>query len=288
MNFGSAAAELAVCVRAVGLVDRSELSKLVLEAPPAQLAALTSRLVGDAVVPWRRAVRRQRVVVRRRAGTRDRAVRPGHRVAAARPPACGRPSVRDDDRARRLRRAGRDRAARPRARTRCCARSERSASPATRARCAPFAHGQIAGIPASWLLQSDRRALALVPREHAGEAWLAIERAGRPFGISCVGHEAACRYALLERTRPARVPARLSVSGARYEPGRRLTWRPSSACWSSCSRSSARSSRPTTCGGPMRSSGWRTPSGGSARSARRRESSTAPPRSSGRARRSTG
>ena len=30
-----------------------------------------------------------------------------------------------------------------------------------------------------------------------------IERAGRPLGISCVGHEAACRYALLERLRPA-------------------------------------------------------------------------------------
>ncbi len=51
INFGSAAAELAVCVRAVGLVDRSDLSKLVLEAPPAQLAALSSRLVGHAVSP---------------------------------------------------------------------------------------------------------------------------------------------------------------------------------------------------------------------------------------------
>ena len=51
MNFGSAAAELAVCVRAVGLVDRSELSKFVLEAPAAQLAGLTSRLAGDAVSP---------------------------------------------------------------------------------------------------------------------------------------------------------------------------------------------------------------------------------------------
>src|SRR5580704_9419910 len=51
MNFGSSAAELAVCVRAVGLVDRSDLSKLVLEAPAAQLAALTSRLAGAAVSP---------------------------------------------------------------------------------------------------------------------------------------------------------------------------------------------------------------------------------------------
>ena len=67
---------------------------------------------------------------------------------------------------------------------------------------APFLHGQVADIPASWLLQSDRRALALVPSARAGEAWLAIESAGRPFGISCVGHDAACRYALLERTRP--------------------------------------------------------------------------------------
>jgi hypothetical protein len=41
--------------------------------------------------------------------------------------------------------------------------------------------------------------VVLVDRERAGEAWLAIERAGRPFGISCVGDEAACRYALMER-----------------------------------------------------------------------------------------
>ena len=61
-------------------------------------------------------------------------------------------------------------------------------------------------IPVSWLLQSDCRALAIVPSARAGEAWLAVERAGRPFGISCVGHEAACRYALLERTRRTAFP----------------------------------------------------------------------------------
>ena len=58
-------------------------------------------------------------------------------------------------------------------------------------RAQPFARGSIERIPAWWLLQSDRRALAVVPREHAGAAWVAIERTGRPFGISCVGHEAA-------------------------------------------------------------------------------------------------
>ena len=34
-------------------------------------------------------------------------------------------------------------------------------------------------------------------------ARVAIERIGRPFGISCVGHEAACRYAVMERLQPA-------------------------------------------------------------------------------------
>ena len=51
IHFGSAAAELAVCVRAVGLVDRTDLSTLSLEAPPAQLAALMTRLVGAIVAP---------------------------------------------------------------------------------------------------------------------------------------------------------------------------------------------------------------------------------------------
>src|SRR5690242_6218214 len=51
VHFGSAAAELAVCVRAVGLVDRSDLSTLTLEAPPAQLSALMMRMVGATVAP---------------------------------------------------------------------------------------------------------------------------------------------------------------------------------------------------------------------------------------------
>jgi hypothetical protein len=70
----------------------------------------------------------------------------------------------------------------------------------------PFARGSVDGIGAWWLLQSDHRALALIDREDAGEAWLAIERAGRQYGISCVGQEAAERYTLMERLRPATLP----------------------------------------------------------------------------------
>jgi len=205
MNFGSAAAELAVCVRAVGLVDRSELSKLVLEAPPAQLAALTSRLVGDAVSVGG-------VLSAGNAWWCGDA--PGRVIVLSDPDAGSRLRERLHVDARRfvsmtVRDASDELAA--------IGLLGRNADQVLRAlgvfgesgdprAVAPFAHAQVAGVPASWLLQSDCRALALVPREHAGDAWLAIERAGRPFGISCVGHEASSRYALLERTRAAALP----------------------------------------------------------------------------------
>jgi glycine cleavage system aminomethyltransferase T len=205
MNFGSAAAELAVCVRAVGLVDRSELSKLVLEAPPARLAALTSRLAGDAVSPGG---------VLSAAGAWWCGDAPGRVIVLADPDTGARLRERMHVDARRfagmtVRDTSDDLAA--------IGLLGRSAGPVLQALgvfgksgdprdVPPFGHGSVAEIPASWLLQSDRRALALVPREQAGEAWLAIERAGRPFGISCVGREAAARYALLERARPAAFP----------------------------------------------------------------------------------
>lgn len=205
MNFGSAAAELAVCVRAVGLVDRSELSKLVVEAPAAPLSALTSRLVGEALSPGG-------VLPGARAWWCGDA--PGRVIVLADPDTGSRLRERLHVDVRRF--AGmtvRDVSAELAAIGLLGLR----AAPVLRALgvfgksgdsrdVPPFAHGSIAGIPASWLLQSDRRALALVPREQAGSAWLAIERAGRAFGISCVGHEAAARYALLERTRPAVFP----------------------------------------------------------------------------------
>ena len=55
-----------------------------------------------------------------------------------------------------------------------------------------------APIDVNWLLESPRRALALVAREHAAIAWRALEEAGRPFAISCVGQQAASRYSLLD------------------------------------------------------------------------------------------
>lgn len=199
VHFGSAAAELAVCVRAVGLVDRSDLSTLTLEAPPAQLSALMARLAGATVAPgglvsaggaWWCGESADQVIVVCDRRTAERLTE-GLRGDAAR-------HVAVRDRSSELTAIGLLGPA-----TGKVLAALGAYGPGGDPRQAtPFARGSVEGVPAWWLLQSDRRALALVPRADAGEVWLALEQLGRPFGISCVGHEAACRYALMERVRP--------------------------------------------------------------------------------------
>ncbi len=204
INFGSAAAELAVCVRTVGLVDRAELSTLALEAPPAQLSALMRRVAGATVsagglLTGARALwcgeTASRVIVVCDPRTAER-LAGGLRADAAR-------HIGVHDLSSQLTAIG----LLGRNTTQVLSAlgvygpsgDPRSAQPFSRATVGD-------GDAAWWLLQSDRRALALVDREAAGEAWLAIERAGRPYGISCVGQEAAERYTLMERLRPATLP----------------------------------------------------------------------------------
>jgi glycine cleavage system aminomethyltransferase T len=203
MHYGSPAGELAVCVRSVGLLDRSELTKLAIEAPPAQLSHLVARVAGGALAPggalladgawWCGSSDRQVIVVcEPRVGSRllERLRAPGlHQMAG---------SVRDrthDWAALALLGAGAGKV------LHMLGVYGDSGDPR---QVPPFTSATIAGADVSWLLESDRRALALVPSASAAAVWRAIERAGRPFGISCVGVEAARRYALLERgSRPA-------------------------------------------------------------------------------------
>ncbi len=198
IHYGSAAGELAVCVRAVGLVDRSGLTKLEIEAPAAQLAYLLARLVGGAVCPggalfagnvWWCGAAPDRIVAlcQPEAGERlyERVrAQALHHVAAT-----------IHDRSRDLAAIELVGASAGRV---LQALGVYGPSNDPRA-AAPFTAAPVGGIDALWLLQSDHRALALVPAGLAGDAWLAIEQAGRPQGISCVGLEAASRYALLER-----------------------------------------------------------------------------------------
>lgn len=203
VNFGSCAAELAVCVRTVGLVDRSDLRVLALEAPPAQLSALLTRVAGATLSPgglifgagaWWCGEANDRVIV----VCEPRIA--GRLLDALRTVAARHVSVRD--RSEELTAIGLLGRNTPSV---LSALGVYGASGDPRD-ASPFSGGSVDGIPAWWLLQSDRRALALLDPEHAGQAWLAIERAGRGHGISCVGQEAAARYALMERLRPASLP----------------------------------------------------------------------------------
>lgn len=205
IHYGSPAGELAVCVRAVGLLDRSELCKLEIEAPPAQLGHLVARLAGGTVATggalmadgaWWCGAAEGRVVViaeppvGKRLLERLRAHNL-HQVATA-------VHDRSDDWAA-IGLLGRNAGLVLRALGVYGTTGDpRSVS--------PFMAGTVAGADALWLLESDKRALVLIAAASAGAAWRAIEQAGRPHGISCVGIEAARRYALLERGRGRAAP----------------------------------------------------------------------------------
>ena len=198
INYGSAAGELAVCVAGVGLVDRSGLTKLVLEAPPLQLDDVLLRIAGSPVVVggarlaggawWCRATADRMIVLcESRTGERIRArlvAHTQHHVAL---------SIRDcSEHFAAIELLGRKTGKVLNALGIYGSSGDPSCVP-------PFTAHPVGAVPAMWLLQSVQHALALVAGDRAGEVWLAIEQIGQPFGLSCVGHEAASRYALLER-----------------------------------------------------------------------------------------
>jgi len=204
VNYGSACGELAVCVSEVGLVDRSGLSTFVIEAPAAQLGLLMDRFLGGVVAPggalsvggtwWCRSALHQIMAISeppvgRRLGERLRAQAMHHVAVDVRDRSADLAAIEllGRNAHKVLRRLG--------------AYGE-SGDPRG---VPPFRPGTVDGIELRWLLESDRRALALVARKRAGDLWRAIERAGHEFGISCVGRDAANRYALLERTRRSRL-----------------------------------------------------------------------------------
>ncbi len=207
VSYGSAAGELAACVSAAGIADSSGLTKLELSAPPGQLRELVERMTGGAIAPggllhaggaWWCAVpgAGERVIVLGPPRLGER-VRTQLAARSARHPALLLRDRTDDWAAITILGAA----------TTAVLASLRVYGEAGDPRLvAPFTIRPLAGIEAMWLLESRHRALALVPRPHAGAAWQAIERAGRPQGICCVGQDAVARYALLERRsqRPAR------------------------------------------------------------------------------------
>jgi glycine cleavage system aminomethyltransferase T len=70
-----------------------------------------------------------------------------------------------------------------------------------------FAATTLDGLPVYLLEESSSRSLILVERLYAEELWHLLERVGRPLGLSCVGLEAAERFAMVERRLGKRRPA---------------------------------------------------------------------------------
>jgi glycine cleavage system aminomethyltransferase T len=197
LNFGSAAGELAACVHGVGLADRSEIAKLGLDAPPAQLSDLIALLAGRGLAagqafyahgawwccsaPGRAVILCEEPVAERlRASLGSQRLR---RFA---------PSVQDRSQEwAAIELIGRDA-------PKLLAELGAYDDPAAMRLGPSFTIGTIGGAMVHWLLESDRGALALVPRADALATWQAIDRVGRPYGVAYVGQEAAARFRLLQ------------------------------------------------------------------------------------------
>jgi glycine cleavage system aminomethyltransferase T len=205
LNYGSAAGELAVCVHGVGLAEHSDTAKLVLEAPPAQLSDLSALLAGRSIAAgqalfahgaWWCGAAPGRAVILCEATVGDRlrdSLRSQRRRFAL--------TVEDrSDQWTAIELIGRDA---PKVLSELGAYDDPAAT-----RLGPsFTAGTVNGIMVSWLLESERDALALVERSDALAVWQAIERVGRGFGITCVGQEASARYRLLEGSRYGNAPS---------------------------------------------------------------------------------
>jgi glycine cleavage system aminomethyltransferase T len=197
-HYGSPAGELAVCLRAVGIADRSDLGKLVVSGRSEAVAELVGRVSGDGLAATGVALS---------AGAWWCAAAGDQVVVLCEPP-------------RRLRLLNVLRSsARPLAGVRVEDASTAWSAIAVVGRCAtnvlsmlgalgpeddprsapPFGSVVIAGSDVHVLLQSDRRTLLLMDRADAQRVWHAVELAGRAFGMSCVGLQAVERFSLVDR-----------------------------------------------------------------------------------------
>lgn len=197
-HYGSPAGELAVCLRTVGLADRSDLATVAVTGPPPAVAAVVRGFCGTALRPsgvataagaWVCAATPETIFVVAGAADRTRVLDrggdaarhwPGLRVgdASAELAPIALLGPRALDVLGRLGVLGAE----------CDPRSV-----------PPFARVSVEGAECHLLLQSDRRALLLAAAGDAVRVWRSIERAGRPFGISCVGRLAVERIDVLER-----------------------------------------------------------------------------------------
>jgi glycine cleavage system aminomethyltransferase T len=197
-HFGSPAGELAVCARAVGLVDRSEIAKLELRGYPEAIDQIVSYLADGQLEPNE---------VLRTGGVHWCSTSPDRVFALCEPSDSFALSERLHEAVRRAPGAL------------LTDETEELAAlallgPATPSVIAAlgawdletvalprpsFSALTLEGLPVFLLEESSARSLILVEREYAERLWDLLERVGRPFGLSCVGADAADRFAMIER-----------------------------------------------------------------------------------------
>jgi glycine cleavage system aminomethyltransferase T len=197
-HFGSPGGELAVCARGVGLVDRSELGKLELRGYPEAIDQVLCQLTDRQLEPGE---------VLSGEGVDWCLASPDRLFALCEPDVYFDLSERLHDAARRA--PG----------VLLTDETEELAALALLGPAAPsliaalgawnletialprpsFAALMLEGLPAFLLEQSSARSLLLVETDYAGRLWDLLERVGQRFGLSCVGCEAADRFAVIER-----------------------------------------------------------------------------------------
>jgi glycine cleavage system aminomethyltransferase T len=196
-HYGSAAGELAVCMRAVGIADRSDLGKLIVSGEPEPLAELLLQVAGVSLAAPGAVAERGGAWWCAAGGGRALVLcdpaRRAHLLDLLRAAARRRPSLRLDDVTAQMSAI----AVVGRSTRRVLAELGALGPAGDPRRVPPFGSVRIAGAGVSVLLQSDESVLLLVPAPDADRVWHAVERAGRPFVMGCVGLEALERFTLV-------------------------------------------------------------------------------------------
>ena len=197
-HFGSPGGELALCDRAVGLADRSDLGKLELRGDESAVDLLVGQLSGGQISSGDALLAE---------GAWWCAISPGH-VLALCDAAETEPPARRRERGRALDARGdghrrhaalrRARAARPPHR-RGAHRAQRLPARARRRLLPEFDVLRLASVPVLLLRGAPGRAVVLTEAARAAALWTEVERAGREAGIGKVGADAVSHLSPLAR-----------------------------------------------------------------------------------------
>lgn len=190
-HYGSAATELALCVRAVGVAWRPELAAVTLDAAPDAIDSLCERVTGERLAPGG--------ALREGAAWWARSPRLDQLTLLCPHDALGRVLSRSLESARSIGLRVSDRSADTAVieivGRRCWRLLAELGAGEVRA-ATPFSELVLAGHATSLLIASEVGAFVLAPATAGCEAWCAIELAGGPLGLGRVGHEALERYSV--------------------------------------------------------------------------------------------